>query len=99
MNAAPCKSVQIRGQSRNKRFTFTRSHLGDSALMQRDAADQLHVKMAHSRNSDGRFSYGRKGFGQNFVQNILLFFAPRVLVVNSLERIIDSLFKFDGFRF
>ena len=40
--------VEIQGQRGHKSFAFARLHLGDVALMQNDAADQLHVEMAHA---------------------------------------------------
>ncbi len=48
MNAAAGEAVEIGRQGRDERFTFTRSHLGDAALVQGDAADHLHVEMAHA---------------------------------------------------
>ena len=48
VNAASGEAVKIRGKRGYKRFTFTRTHLGDTALVQGDAADHLHVKVPHA---------------------------------------------------
>src|SRR5438552_6476962 len=48
MDASPAREgVQIRGQRVNERLALTCAHLGDLALVQDDAANHLHVEMAH----------------------------------------------------
>ncbi len=47
VNAAAGKRIQIHRQGGDQRFTFTGLHFGDLALMQNDAADELHVEVPH----------------------------------------------------
>ena len=78
------KSVQISGEGTDQRLTFTGAHLGDPALMQGDAAQKLHVKMAkpqHSRRS--RADHGVR-IGKKFVQR---------------GAFLDALLKIGGHRF
>ena len=51
--------------------------------MQDDAADQLHVEVAHAGRAHAGFAHDRKGFGQNFIQDL----AARVDLRSSLSRV------------
>jgi hypothetical protein len=43
--AVPGQGVQIGGQRRHQCLAFARTHLGDLAVMQGEAADELDVEM------------------------------------------------------
>ena len=47
VSAAPSQSVQVQWHCRDKRFAFTRRHLGDLAAMQADRTDQLDIVGNH----------------------------------------------------
>ena len=47
MHALACQSIQIGRRGGNQRFSFTGSHLRDTALVKDDAADELHPVMFH----------------------------------------------------
>ena len=94
MNAAARQGVEIGRQGRDERLTFTRSHLGDAALVQGDAADHLHVKVPHAGDAARRLANGRESLGQELVQDLLLGLAPLVLVLDALETFGDDLFEF-----
>ena len=47
VDALAGQGVEIDRQRLHERLTFTRAHLGDFALMQHDAADELHVVVHH----------------------------------------------------
>ena len=47
MHAAPGEAIQIQRQRRHQRLALTRPHLCDLSVMQRHAADELHIKMHH----------------------------------------------------
>ena len=61
------KGVEIAGQRRHKRFTFAGAHLCDLPVVERHAADKLHVKMAHARCAHGSLAHSRKRLGQHIV--------------------------------
>src|SRR6185312_1121076 len=44
------------------------AHLGNLALMQHDAADELHVEVAHPNRAAASLAHHREGVGQNIVQ-------------------------------
>ena len=62
------QGVQIRRRRGNQRLSFTGLHLGDTSLMQHDAADQLYGIMLHIQRSSGRFPHRGKRLRQNVVQ-------------------------------
>ena len=68
VNALAGQSVQINRQRRHQRFAFARLHLGNLALMQAHAADELHVKMAHPQHTARRLPTNRERLRQNIVQ-------------------------------
>ena len=47
VDAAPGEGIQVNRQGRDQGFPFTGFHLGNLALVQHHAADQLHVEVAH----------------------------------------------------
>src|SRR5512132_3650247 len=79
MNAPAARQrVEIRRQRGNERLTLPRSHFGNLALMQDDAADQLHIEMAHSGRTHARFSDDSKSFRQDLIERFL--FAALALI-------------------
>ncbi len=68
VHAAPGQRVQHSGQRGDERFAFARLHLGDFAFIQNDAADQLHVKMAHPEPSAAHFPHQSEGRNQRGFQ-------------------------------
>src|SRR5258708_3112583 len=49
VHPAPGEGVEISRQSRHQGLAFAGAHLGNLALVQDDAADHLHIKVAHTR--------------------------------------------------
>ena len=68
MHAAPGEGVEIYRQGGGQGFALAGFHLGDLALMEDDAADELHIKMPHAQNPPSRFPADGKGLGQQAVQ-------------------------------
>ena len=64
--------IQVAGQRGHQRLAFAGLHLGDLALVQHHAADQLHVEVAHLHGAPAGLAHHRKGLGQNLVQRLLL---------------------------
>ena len=83
MNALASKRVQIGRQRCNQRLAFTGFHFRDAALMQGDAADQLHVEMAHLEGALARLAPYGECLGQKGVQALPVF---------------DTLLEFGGFE-
>src|SRR5437867_10957592 len=62
------EGVQVGCERGHERLAFTRSHFGDSALMEHHSAEQLDVVMTLSDDAAGRFSDDREGFGEERVK-------------------------------
>ena len=60
--------IQVGGKRRDQRLAFAGAHLGDLALMQHHAADQLHIEMTHAERTLGRLADGCKRLRQQLVQ-------------------------------
>ena len=70
VDALAGQRVQIGGEGGHQRFAFAGLHLGDPALMQHDAAHQLHPVGAHAQHAVRRLPHGGKGLRQNIVQSL-----------------------------
>ena len=70
VNAFAFQCVEICGQSSDQSLTFTGLHLGNPALVQYHAADELHPEVLHAQASPCAFSTDRKGLWQNIVQGL-----------------------------
>ena len=64
MHPAPLQGVEIDGQSGHQGLAFACTHFGNLAMMQYHAAKQLHIEMAHAKNSDPCLANDGKGLGQ-----------------------------------
>jgi hypothetical protein len=60
--------VEIRRQGRDQRLAFAGAHLADLAVVQRYAANQLNVEMAHVERAFSGFAHHCEGFGQYFFE-------------------------------
>ena len=72
MHALAGQGVQVGGQDRHQGLAFAGLHLGDAALVQDDAADQLHPEGLHAQHTPGRLPGGGKGLGQDVIQSFPL---------------------------
>src|SRR6202167_4284785 len=78
VNALAFERVQVSGQGGHQRLAFTGSHFSDLAAVQDDAADQLHVEVAHVEEAAASLAdYGesldeqvveRRSLGQLFLE-------------------------------
>ncbi|EKD40736.1 MAG: hypothetical protein ACD_74C00213G0003 [uncultured bacterium] len=68
MHPAPGEGVEIYRQGGGQGFALAGFHLGDLALMEDDAADELHIEMPHAQNPPGRLPADGKGLGQQAVE-------------------------------
>ena len=51
VNAVSGEGIEVCGENCHQRFTFTGFHLGDTALMEDDAADELHPIGTHTQHT------------------------------------------------
>ena len=72
MHALSLKGIEIDGKGGDQRLSFAGFHLGDFALVQNHAADQLHIEMTLAKRPLGRLTNRRKGFGQEVVQGFAI---------------------------
>ena len=68
MHALAAQGIKVRGQGRHQCLAFTGTHLGNFAVMQHHAANQLHIEMTHAQRTLAGFANGGEGFGQQIVQ-------------------------------
>ena len=68
MHAQSGERVEIDRERGDQRLAFAGLHLGDLAVVQDHAADQLHVEMALTDGALGGFAHGGEGRHQNVVE-------------------------------
>ncbi len=68
VHAVAGERVQVAGEGGDERLAFAGSHLGDLALVQHHAADQLHVEVAHLHGAPAGLADHGKGLRQQLVQ-------------------------------
>jgi hypothetical protein len=70
MDAAVGERVEIDRQGGDQGLAFAGLHLGDAALVQDHAADQLHVEMPLAERALGRLAHRREGRDQDIVEGL-----------------------------
>ena len=70
MDALAGQRVEVGGQRCHQRLALTGFHLGDAALMQHDAAHQLHPVGAHTQHAVRGLPHGGKSLRQNVIQSL-----------------------------
>ena len=68
VHALAAQRVQVGRQRRHEGLALAGAHLGDLALVQGDAADQLHVEVAHLEGAARRLAHHRKGLRQQLIE-------------------------------
>ena len=93
------QAVEVGGQGGHQGFAFARLHLGDAALMEDDAADELNPIGAHSQHPVRRLAAGGEGLWENIVQRLavgqagleLIGFGPQVVVAEGAVFLLQRL--------
>ena len=67
VDAFALERVEVAGQRRHERLAFARAHLGDRALVEDHAADELHVVVAHLERALARLTAD----GERLVQDVV----------------------------
>ncbi len=70
MDALAGQCVEIHRKGRHQRLAFAGLHLGDVALMQHHAADQLDVEMPLAEGALGGLAHGGEGRNQDVVERL-----------------------------
>ena len=70
VRAAPFERVEVERQGRDERLAFAGLHLGDRALVEHDAADQLDVEVAHAEGPLRSLADHRERLGQQIVEGL-----------------------------
>ena len=70
VDAPAGQRVQIGGQGGHQGLALAGLHLGDAALVQHDAAHQLHPVGAHAQHPVRGLPHGGKGLRQDVVQRL-----------------------------
>ena len=68
MDTLAGQGVEVAGQNGHQGLAFTGAHLGDPALVQNDAAHELHRVGAHTQHPVGGLPDGGEGLRQNVIQ-------------------------------
>ncbi len=77
VNALAGQRIEIDRKGSHQRLAFAGFHLGNVALVQHHAADQLDVEMPLAERTLGRLAHGGEGRNQNIVEGLAVgeFFA------------------------
>ena len=70
VDAAAGERVQVRRQRRDEGLALARLHLGDLALVEDHAADQLDVEVTLADRALHRLAHGREGLGDQVVERL-----------------------------
>ena len=97
--------VQVGRQGRDQRLAFAGAHLGNLALVQDHAADQLHVEVPHAERAARRLAHRGECLGQQALDVLaagqplaeLVGLALELLVAQRLERLFQRVRAGDAF--
>ena len=68
MHVVAGQRVQVAGERGHERLALAGLHLGDVAVVERHAADELHVEVAHAQRAHAGLAHGRERLGQQVVE-------------------------------
>ena len=68
MHALAGDGIEIHGQRGHQRLALARAHLGNLAVVEGHAANELHVEVAHLQCALACLTDHRKGLGQQVVE-------------------------------
>ena len=68
----PGQGVEVGGEGGHQGLALAGLHLGDAALVEDDAADELHPVGLHAQHAPGRLPAGGEGLGQDVVQTLAI---------------------------
>jgi hypothetical protein len=68
VDPAPGQGIEVGRQGRHQRLALAGAHLGDLALVEHDAADQLDVEVAQAEGAGGRLAHHREGLREQLLE-------------------------------
>ena len=98
VHALAFKCVQIHRECRGERLALARAHLGDLALVEHRAADQLHVEVAHAHHPLAGLAADREGIRPQGGQRLALreAVAQNLRLCRELGIAQRGVFRFEG---
>ena len=72
VNALARQRVEVGGQRGDERLALAGAHLGDLAVVERDAAEELHVEVPHRQRALAGFAHDGERLGQDGVELLAL---------------------------
>ena len=93
VDAAARNRVEVHGERGSQGLPFPGLHLGDLAVVQDLAADQLHVEMAHAHHAPCRLAADCERLGQQLVERLAIRVAPLELLRLGLELVVGKRFR------
>ena len=90
VRAAALERVQVHRQRRHQRLALARAHLGDLALVQRQATDELHVEVAHAQRAARRLANDGERLGHHVVERLAALQAGAKLRRLRTERLVGQ---------
>jgi hypothetical protein len=68
VHAQAGQGVEVDGQGAGQRLALAGAHLGDVALVQHHAADELDVEVGHAQHARRRLAHGGEGLGEQLLE-------------------------------
>ncbi len=97
MHAVARQRVEVAGERGDERLAFTGLHLGDLAVVEDHAADELHVEVAHAERAHAGLASDRERLDLDVVERLAVLDAlaeldglvREVAVAERLDRVFD----------
>ncbi len=97
VHTAAGEGVEVHGKSGDEGLAFAGFHLGDLALVQDHAADELDVEVAHVEHAPAGLADNRERLRKDFVQDFIFGAAAIVVVLDAGGALLDEAAEFLGF--
>lgn len=91
VHALAAERVQVHRQRGGEGLALAGAHFGDLAVVQRHAAQRLHVEVAHLHHALGGLAHDGEGFGQEVVERLAPGDAPLELLRLGAQGIVAQL--------
>ncbi len=98
VDAIAGERVEIRGQRRHERLAFAGAHLGDAAVVEGQATDELHVEVPHPERALRGLAHHAECFRRHVVERLaggqslaeFVGLGPQGLIAQCLQRIFEA---------
>ncbi|OIQ72194.1 hypothetical protein GALL_461830 [mine drainage metagenome] len=93
MHALARQGIQINGQCGSEGFPLTGTHFRNFAVVQRHAAEQLHIKMTHLHDAFGAFTHDGKSLWQQRIKWLTLIYPLFEFISFGTQGLVREFFK------